>query len=809
MRLIGPLHPATDERGSDLGKDLPDLCRRQGHGVGVYYASFGNEAFVKNRDALLAKARQVLEWNAVLEALAGRAVSALGAERCRSLPLAETLEEASTSLRETAEMVALEASGEGLPLTSFPDLRLVVERAAKGALLLAVDCRDLAIVLGLVSDILRYLQRRRDEAPTLSAVAADLDDLPDLKRAIDRCVDHEGNIRESATPELRDLLHHANALKQKIRAKLETMLGSPRFADLLQEQYFAQRENRYVLPIKVERKSEVPGIVHDMSASGATVFIEPRELVDLNNQIKEADLAVDREVHRILQDLSQQVAAHADALRIGLDVLGRLDCLRAKASLARLLKASDPLVNAEGRIRLKEARHPLLVLSRLQGQEPVVPNDLDLCDPVRVLIISGPNTGGKTVTLKIVGLFALMVRAGLQLPCAPGSDMAFFSEVYADIGDAQDLTKDLSSFSAHMTDMIALLREAGPAALVLLDEPVTSTDPAEGAALAHALLVHLAERGFTVVATTHYNALKALAQSHPGFANASVEFNIATLAPTYRLILGMPGGSSAIDIAGRLGMDEAILDESVRLVDARERALERLMEELQETRRKLDEDARRTAELLAEAETAARLQKELAARLAATEQESRKTVRKKVTDEILKARAEVQSVIEEIKTDKRLVKAREAKERLGTRGVLLENPSGKKRVRIRMGEAEVSVAVSDLAGLAEVAGEAASQEIRGKKTVGAQHAAPLQMQESSTVLDVRGQTAEEAQEAVVACLDRAALAGAQTVRIIHGHGTGRLKQALRDYLKTSPYVASFRPGERAEGGDGVTVVNVK
>ncbi len=798
---------------------------------------------MKSRDALLAKARQVLEWNVVLEALAGRAVSALGAERCRSLPLAETLEEASTSLRETAEMVALEASGEGLPLTTFPDLRLVVERAAKGALLLAVDCRDLTIVLGLVSDILRYLQRRRDEAPTLSAVAADLDDLPDLKRAIDRCVDHEGNIRESATPELRDLLHHANALKQKIRAKLEAMLGSPRFADLLQEQYFAQRENRYVLPIKVERKSEVPGIVHDMSASGATVFIEPRELVDLNNQIKEADLAVDREVHRILQDLSQQVAAHADALRTGLDVLGRLDCLRAKASLARLLKASDPLVNAEGRIRLKEARHPLLVLSRLQGQEPVVPNDLDLCDPVRVLIISGPNTGGKTVTLKIVGLFALMVRAGLQLPCAPGSDMAFFSEVYADIGDAQDLTKDLSSFSAHMTDMIALLREAGPGALVLLDEPVTSTDPAEGAALAHALLVHLAERGFTVVATTHYNALKALAQSHPGFVNASVEFNIATLSPTYRLILGMPGGSSAIDIAGRLGMDEAILDESVRLMDARERALERLMEELQETRRKLDEDARRTAELLAEAETAARLQKELAARLAATEQESRKTVRKKITDEILKARAEVQSVIEEIKTDKRLVKAREAKERLaaieqamraslarsgdyrpvsdlrigdrvevvnlGARGVLLENPSGKKRVRIRMGEAEVSVEVSDLAGLAEGAGEAASQEIRGKKTVGAQHAAPLQMQESSRVVDVRGQTAEEAQEAVVACLDRAALAGAQTVRIIHGHGTGRLKQALRDYLKTSPYVASFRPGERAEGGDGVTVVNVK
>ncbi|HZC68592.1 MAG TPA: endonuclease MutS2 [Nitrospirales bacterium] len=797
---------------------------------------------MKSRDALLAKARQVLEWDAVLEALAGRTVSALGAERCRALPLAETLGEASASLRETAEMVALEASGEGLPLTNFPDLRLVVERVAKGAPLLAVDCRDLSIVLGLVSDILRYLQRCRDEAPTLSTVAAELDDLSHLKRSLDRCVDHEGNIRESATPELHDLIHHANALKQKIRAKLEAMLGSPRFADLLQEQYFAQRENRYVLPIKVERKSEVPGIVHDMSASGATVFIEPRELVDLNNQIKEADLAVDREVHRILQDLSQQVAAHADALRTDLEVLGRLDCLRAKASLARLLKSSDPRVSAEGHIRLRQARHPLLVLSRLQGQEPVVPNDLDLCDPVRVLIISGPNTGGKTVTLKIAGLFALMVRAGLQLPCAPGSEMAFFPEVYADIGDAQDLTKDLSSFSAHMTDMIGLLREASPGALVLLDEPVTSTDPAEGAALAHALLVHLAARGFTVVATTHYNALKALAQSHPGFANASVEFNIATLAPTYRLILGMPGGSSAIDIAGRLGMDEAILDESVRLVDARERALERLMEELQETRRKLDEDARRTAELLEEAETAARLQKELAARLAATEQESRKTVRKKITDEILKARAEVQSVIEEIKTDKRMDKAREAKERLaaieqamrtslarsgdyrpvsdlriddrvevvslGTMGVLLENPSGKKRVRIRMGEAEVLVAVSDLAGLAEGALQEKPKSPGGTPARGGRGVS-LSAHDEPAVVDVRGQTAEEAQEAVVACLDRAALAGAPTVRIIHGHGTGRLRQALRDYLKISPYVTSFRPGERAEGGDGVTVVNVK
>ncbi len=794
---------------------------------------------MKDREALLAKARQALQWDALLEALAGRTVSAMGAECCRSLPLAGTLEEARALLRETAEMAALEASGEGFPLSHFPDLRPVVERAAKGAPLQTVDCRDLSVALGLVADVAHYLNRRQDEAPALSAVAAGLDALPQLKRTIDRCVDHEGNIRESATPELRDLTHQASAFKQKIRAKLDAILGSSRFADLLQEQYFAQRENRYVVPVKAERKGDVPGIVHDVSASGATVFIEPRELVDLNNQIKEADLAVEREVRRILQDLTAQAAVHADALCEDLDRLGRFDCLRAKASLGHLLGASDPVLNADGHIRLKQARHPLLVLSRLQTQEPIVANDIELGESVRVLVISGPNTGGKTVTLKIVGLFALMARAGLQLPCAEGSAMAFFPEVYADIGDAQDLTKDLSSFSAHMTDMIALLREASPGSLVLLDEPVTSTDPAEGAALAEALLARLAERRFTVVATTHYNSLKALTQSRPGFANASVEFNIATLAPTYRLILGMPGGSSAIDIAGRLGMHEDILDEAVRLVDRKERAVEQLMEELQETRRRLDEDARRIAALLAEAESAARLQKALAASQAETEKETRKTVRKKITDELLKARAEVQAVLDDLKTEKKLVKAREAKERLaaiegamqsqlaqagdyrpveelragdrvevtnlGTTGVLLEHPAGKKRVRVRMGEKEVSVSVSVLAGLAGGVEESS----QGKQTTGTARRLPLQIQEASTVADVRGKTAEEAREALVACLDQALLDGIPVVRIIHGHGTGRLKQVLRDYLKDSPYVSAFRPGERAEGGDGVTVVSLK
>jgi DNA mismatch repair protein MutS2 len=795
------------------------------------------------REGLLSRATRALEWPAIVEAVARYAISPIGAELCRKLAPSGSFEDAEEQLRQTGEMVVLEENGPGMPLSHFPDLRNLVGRVAKGALLTAVECRDVSILLAVGSDVRRFFRSHTEEAPILAAAAAPVDGLPTLKSSIDRAVDPEGNILESATSELRGLTQHAQVLKQKMRSRLEAMVASRRFADILQETYFAQRENRYVVPVKAERKSDVPGIVHDVSASGATVFIEPRELVDLNNQIKEADLAIEREVRRILHDLSNQAAAHHEVLLTNLDILGQLDCIRAKAILARQLQASNPVLNRDGRIRLKQARHPLLILSRQAEADhgaahPIVPNDIELETGVKVLVISGPNAGGKTVALKIVGLFALMVRAGLHIPCFSGSEMSFFRHVYAEIGDAQDLMKDLSSFSAHISDMIALLREAAPDSLVLLDEPVTSTDPTEGAALAQALLVEMAAQGFTVIATTHYNPLKALAQSHPGFAGASVGFNPATLSPTYRLILGMPGGSSAIEIAGRLGMDERILDQAVGLVSSQERAIERLMEELQETRRLLDEDARRISELRAETEAAARQQKELTARQAATETETRKTVRKKLTDELLRARAQVQSVVEDLKSDKRLLKAREAKERLaaveheiqsrfvpadappvyelksgdrvevinlGTVATLLENPSGKQRVRVRIGETEVSVDVSRLAGVGPTESEA-DRRAKGQPSAITK---PPGAQTSPAVLDLRGKMADEALENLQRCLDQALLQGSGEVRIIHGHGTGRLRQVVREHLKESPYVARFRSGERAEGGDGVTIVMLK
>lgn len=780
-----------------------------------------------------------LEWDRVLGILAGQARSPMGAECCRTLALETELDGAEARARETAEMMALAERGDPFPALSFADVRGAVDRAAKGASMEPHELRDLSVALGFGMDVVRFLGRHREATPALSAAAMPLNpfvDLQPLKLAIDRSVDADGNIRDSATPELRQLTHHASALKQQMRQRLEMILASRRYAEVLQEHYFAQREGRYVVPVKAEMRGKIPGIVHDVSASGATVFLEPHELVELNNAIKVAELEVQREVRRILRELSEQVAGRAALILDGLAAMARLDCIAAKASFGRLVRGQPVALNDRGRVVLRQARHPLLAVAR----DRVVANDVLFDESVRVLVISGPNTGGKTVTLKLVGLFALMARAGVPLPCAPDSEMAIFPEVFADIGDAQDLTKDLSSFSAHMTKMIQLLGHVSSGrsrALVLLDEPVTSTDPAEGAALAEALLVRLADLGLKVVATTHYNQLKIAAQSRSGFQNACVEFDVATLSPTYRLIMGMPGGSSAIDIAGRLGMDEAILEHAMASLRKEDRSLELVLAELQDTRRRLGDELARVAEVRAEAERAAREAAAITERVRASEREERRGARKTLREELLRARAEIQGIVEEVRRERTLEKAREAKQKLaalearlrpptadaedtvpverlqrgdrvelvglGKTGTLLEAPQGKKRVRVQVGDVEMSVAVANLVGLAGTADP-------GRSAPATRPATPAQAGQATaaTVLDLRGKMADEALEATVAALDRAVLVGVPQLRIIHGHGTGRLKTVIRDYLKRSPYVSSYRAGERAEGGDGVTVVEL-
>ncbi len=767
------------------------------------------------------------------------------------MPLADDLGSARLRQQETTEMVELLKGDEPMPSLGFPDIRQDLARAAKGGELAAPELRNCAAVIELMDEVGRFMSRHAAEACALVRVAEPLQalakELRPVRSAIDGAIESDGTMKESATPELRRLTHHAHELKWKIRERLDRILHSQSYREILQELYFVQREGRYVLPVKSDMRARVPGIVHDVSVSGATVFIEPRELIDLNNAIKVADLDVEREVRRILRELTASVAEKADSIGEGVERLAEWDCIKAKAELSRRLQCSPVDLNAEGRVVLKQARHPLLMVAR----EEVVPNDIIADETVRVLLISGPNTGGKTVTLKIVGLYSLMARAGLHLPCAPESEMALFTECYADIGDAQDISRDLSSFSAHILQIVELMSRAdkrgeshqsqAPRSLVLLDEPVTSTDPEEGAALAGAVLCRLAALGMKVVATTHYGSLKELAQTTPGFANASVGFDVERLAPTYRLFLGMPGGSSALEIACRLGMDEAVVSDARRRLRQGDRQLERLMADLQLKQRQLAEEIERARRARVESERAAAEAKALHAELERTEREVRKGLRKKLGEHLQRARAEVQATVDAVKREQKLVKAKEAKQRLseieeqvrrefapigepipverlkvgdtveitglGMTGRLLELPQGKKRVRVKVGDGEIVAAVSNLTGLSgQTDGGASNMSSSGRKpqvSIGLESSI-----DADTVVDVRGQAADDALDHVIAALDHAVLSRVSFLRIIHGHGTGRLKSVLREYLSDSPYVANFRSGDRTEGGDGVTVVKL-
>ncbi len=793
----------------------------------------------------------VLEWSRLLDALAGHARSTMGAMHCRALELATSLHDAQQRQQETTEMGQLQASGEALPTLVFPDIRDPLARARKGASLEIHELRDCAMVLELLEESGSFMERHHHDAPALASTAHSLRSVGELrpvKAALDEAIHPDGSIKESATPELRRLTHQAHSLKQQMRHDLDQILHSHRYEEILQEKYFAEREGRYVIPVKADMKGRAPGIVHDVSASGATVFLEPRELIELNNSIKVADLEIEREVRRILRELSSLIATQSEALLAGLDALTLLDCISARASFGLQLKAHPVTLNDKGRIRLLQARHPLLVLSK----EQVVANDILLDESIHVLVISGPNTGGKTVTLKIVGLFALMVRAGLHLPCHAESEMAFFSDIYADIGDTQDLARDLSSFSAHMTQMVQLLDEtdrrrsdnsAFPQRwLLLLDEPVTSTDPTEGAALAEALLCRLAKLGMKVVATTHYGSLKALAHTMPGFANASVEFDVATLSPTYRLFMGVPGGSSALEIAGRLGMDRALLDEARQKLHKDDQVMETMLHDLQATQRRLTDDLAKAVEARREAEQAEQRVKAQLAHLEETEREAQKGLKRKLSEQFIRARAEVQATVDAVKGEQKLIKAKEAKQRLfeleaqtkaelapagtpvplaqlgvgdqveisglGMTGILLEAPQGKKRVRVKVGEGEVFATVANLIGLSREPAAPSKPAPSSSNPRRFSSGGGLGLDEQ-TVVDVRGRASDEALDQVVAALDRATLAGSPFLRIIHGHGTGKLKATLRTYLKDSPYVADFRTGDRGEGGDGVTVVKVR
>jgi len=778
---------------------------------------------------------EALEWPRLLELLASQAHSTLGADSCRSLPLAESCVSAQQAIHETSEMIALGEGAHPLPVLTFQDCESSLVRAEKGAGLDAKELRSIANVLVLITATQRSLSGEKETAPHLFGYVEHLENLSFLQSEIDQCISPEGEILDHATSALYDAIQEAQGLKTRMRQRLESMMTSSQYRDVLREPYFAQRENRYVLP------------------SGLTVFLEPRELIEFNNRIKVAELEVAREIHRILVELTSMIIDHTQTIRQYLRVLTILDSIGAKARLSQRMKAQPVQLFEDGRIRLSQARHPLLILARHE----VIPNDLVFEHDQRILVISGPNTGGKTVTLKLLGLYSLMVRAGLHLPCGEGSEMGFFAETYADIGDAQDLARDLSSFSAQLSKITTLLdlghsRSSGNSRpiLVLLDEVISSTDPAEGAALAEAILLTFAQLEFKVVVTTHYNSLKTLALSSPGFLNASLEFDVATLTPTYRLIQGVPGGSSALDIAARLGMSPDILKHASELMYQQDRQLDHIFADLQNMHHRLRQELEDAEKHRQNAEQSFSEIQDRLAQLRATERDEVRKIKKKFKEELTRARTEISQVLTHLQQNKTLMKAREAKQQvqniemelshntleerraipldslpvgglveisnLGTYGILLERPQGKKRVRLRIGDSELSVAVEHLIGRSPE--DDVFSPAKKKPDSPSKRIRPQGFEEPHFVasgpsglftIDLRGKTVEEAVESLVSRLDEAVLTHAKSVEVIHGHGTGKLKTAVRQYLSTSSYVESFRRGVQGEGGDGVTIVELK
>jgi DNA mismatch repair protein MutS2 len=779
---------------------------------------------------LLEKSMHLLGWDRVVTALANHACSPITQDQCRQLKPEIDFDCAQTLLEETAEMVALLSSLDSFPMDRVEDIRPVFRNTEEHEIIDPGQCLSLIKLLRLCRNLCRE-KDKKSVYPHLHAWLEKLDPLKEFLEELVRCVDDEGNIRENATPELRQALRNADTAKSKLEDRLQRLFKTERIREALQDSYITEREERMVIPVRAEFKSRVDGIVHDSSGSGQTLFIEPTSIVPLNNQLKIARLQIEQEKIKILQSLALKTRQFQEPLERNLETLISLDLIFAKARLAKTMAAVHCPMNRDSIMELKEARNPELVLDG----ETVVPNTIEWDDSVKVVIISGPNTGGKTVTLKTLGLLALMVRAGLHLPVKENSRIPFFPKVYSDIGDDQNIQLKLSTFSGHLKKIIHILDHVDAGSLVLLDELGIATDPEEGAALAEAILLDLKSKNVMTLVSTHYFTLKILAQTHAGFLNACTEFDLDTLSPTYRLIFGAPGQSAALDTAERLGLQKSIINQARNLYQAKEDRAENLLEDLTRQRLEFHRDQEKIKQQKEETETLAREQRILTQRLRDEEKDFQKNKTKKLQAEIRAGKAEIRKMIQQIKSEKDLPRIRKVEKKLqsmnqiplsskvedleewtlpvknlktgdlvlilnlGTLATLLEPPEGKKKLRVQMGNITTVVEASALRG---------NPRKKGRKP---EKKFSLNIHTASegglvSSCDLRGMNSEEAEAVMEAFISRAIVQKVQRVLIIHGHGMGTIKTLVRNYLEKAGLCKQFMPGSRHEGGDGVTVV---
>jgi DNA mismatch repair protein MutS2 len=780
---------------------------------------------------------ECLEWQSVVARLldelrtpmARRELETAGAEAARLFEEAEA--GVRERLAETSEARALLDEGRDPPLGGTADLSDSLARLRRGGSLEALELLELARTLAVLGDVGRFLVGRAPEAPRLAGLAQGLPDLGALEEEIVFCISPEGAVRDEASDALREARREARALSSELTRRIEQLLRDPDVAVALSDSFYTLRNERFVLPVRADARRRVPGIVHDASSSGTTVFVEPDGIVEPNNRLKQAELTAQREIRRVLRDLSTRAAGSVEPIEQGLGDLATIDHAFARGRLSQRLRGVEPEVAREGIFRLPVLRHPLI------EDDEVVPNDVHLGEAFHVLVLSGPNAGGKTVALKAVALCALFVRAGLHVPAAAGARVDLVDEVLADIGDAQDLEAHLSTFSAHVSNLAHIVDRASERSLVVLDEVGVGTDPSEGAALAQAVLEALADAGARVVTTTHYNLLKEIAAVDPRFENGCVEFDPDSLTPTYRLRFGAPGISTATALAARMGLRTSVVDRARALLEGEDAQLKGLLADLARSRSEVDR----------ERADARRLREELHARNEEVEQrltelrERRKRllrrVREDVDRELREARAQVAEVIRDLQRGGSAGDAARARERLrAVEATVVESlgePEGPVAsdaamdwtiakpgdpVRVKGGATGTLVALPDRRGRVTVQMGSARMQIDAAKLTPAQATAPTrpttirfesEAQEDSgpqtAECDLRGLRADEALEQVDAALDRALSRGRGRVRLIHGHGTGTLREAVRAHLSRMPHVREHRAGGDGEGGNGVTI----
>ena len=790
---------------------------------------------------------RVLEYYKIIEKLTGFATCPAGKRMCERLKPSIDLMEITKNQEETADALRRVYQQGSLSFSGVYPIGEAMKRVAVGASLSIAELLDVAKLLRVAEHARQYGEQSQDKdeagvntrQDSLTGYFESLMPLEHLAREINRCILSEDEIADDASATLKDIRRNMKATNGKVHEVLNGIVTRQTNQAMLQDAIVTMRNGRYCIPVKSEYKGQFPGMVHDQSSTGSTFFIEPMAVVNLNNELKELAAKEGMEIEKILARLSEQVAQSKDALESNVEVLTKLDFIFAKASFAKSYDGTQPELNTDGYTNLKQARHPLL------ERHGVVPVDIRLGEAYTMLIITGPNTGGKTVSLKTLGLLTLMGQSGLHIPAFQGSTLAVFEDVFADIGDEQSIEQNLSTFSSHMTNVVYILKHASSRCLVLFDELGGGTDPVEGSALAISILNDLHNRDIRCMATTHYSELKTFAMTTPGIENACCEFDVETLSPTYHLLIGIPGKSNAFAIAKKLGMADHVIESAKSQIDSSTVDMEALLADLEKSKRTIEQEQ---AEIAANKEEIQKLKDRLASKNEHIEQRKQDILRnareeareiledaKAFADESIrkynnwekkpqtannkdmeKARGELRDKLKsvnsklEYKTSNRKSKAKASDFHLGDSvhvislnldGTVRSLPNQKGELTVQMGILQSTVKISDV--------EIVKEEKQSKQQKTEQYRASVNKAKNiKPEINLLGMTVDEAIMELDKYLDDACLSHLNQVRIVHGKGTGAVRKGVHEYLKRQKYVKSFRLGEFGEGDAGVTIVEL-